>query len=74
VNNKSAVFIAMGFECFGLITVCVLIGRWLDQKYGWGSLAAGLGAFVGLSAWVAHLLLLLKSLAKSGDSGHTGPE
>jgi hypothetical protein len=74
MNNKNAVFIALGFECFGLIAACVLIGRWLDQKYGWGSLGAGLGAFVGLSAWILHLLLVLKNLAKSKDSGNTGPE
>lgn len=74
MDRKAAVFIAMGFECFGLVAACVLIGRWIDQKYGSGSLWTGMGALVGVTAWVTHLLVLLKQLAKKQDPGHTDPQ
>ena len=62
----------MGFECVGLITACLFIGRWIDTKYGTGSLAGGLGAMLGFVAWITHLFVMLKSLAKTHDSSHTG--
>lgn len=74
MDRKSAVFIAMGVECVGVIVVCLYIGRWIDTKLGWGGLGAALGAFIGLIGWVSHLLIVTQQLAKENDSGHTDDE
>ena len=74
MDRKATVFAAMGFECVGLVTACVLIGRYFDQNYGWGGLGAGLGAFVGVMGWVTHLLVVIRSLAKPSEPSDTEPK
>jgi len=74
MDRKSAVFIAMGVECVGVIMACLYLGRWVDTKLGWGGLGAALGAFIGLIGWVSHLLIVTQQLAKKKDSGHTEEE
>jgi hypothetical protein len=67
MNKKVLVFTAIGFECVGLVAACVLIGRWLDAKYGWNSMGSAMGAIIGVVAWVMHLLVLLRQLNKDDD-------
>lgn len=71
MNRQLLVFGAMGFECVGLVTVCVLIGRYFDSKYGWGGLGAAAGALIGTSAWITHLVVVMRNLAKDEESGDT---
>jgi hypothetical protein len=62
-SRKLAVFMAMGFECVGLVTAAVLLGRYCDNQYGWKGLGAAAGAIVGVVGWVTHLIVVLKSAA-----------
>lgn len=71
MNRKAAIFMAMGFEALGLILACVYIGRWLDEKYGWNGIATATGGIVALIGWVTHILVVVRELAKSEESGHT---
>ena len=71
MNKKLLVFTAVGFECVGLVAGCVLLGRWLDARYGWNGMGAAFGAIFGVVAWITHLILLLRGLAKDENSGQT---
>lgn len=74
MNKKILVFTAIGTECVALVTIFVLIGRWLDAKYGWGGKGAAFGAILGVSAWILHLVVLLKQLAKDEESEGGGQD
>jgi hypothetical protein len=64
MDRESLVFIAMGFEAVGITLGGLWVGQALGERFGWGSLAPIVGAFVGLIAWVTHLLMLARSFEK----------
>ena len=68
MEKRGAVFIAMGFEAVGLVTVCVLIGRWLDDRYGWTGLGAAAGAIIGVVGWMTHLIVALRQLSNDSEN------
>jgi hypothetical protein len=68
VNKKALVFTGIGFECIGLIVAFVMVGEWLDKKFGWGGLGAGIGGMLGFFAWFIHVLILLKQFNKEEEA------
>jgi len=52
-----------GWYPAGGVAVGLLIGTWLDRKYGWHGHAAITGAVIGM---IAGLYLLIKEGMKSG--------
>ena len=71
MNKKMAIFTAMGFEAFGLIVAFVLIGKWCDENFGWKGMGVSFGGIFAIFAWVAHVLFMVKQLAKEQESSHT---
>jgi F0F1-type ATP synthase assembly protein I len=74
MNRKMAILVSMGFELFGIVLVGVIVGGWLDEKYGWnrmGTLGLILLGFVG---WFTHLIVALRALEKDEESGNTTPQ
>jgi hypothetical protein len=69
--RKTAIFMGLGFECAGLVTAGVFVGRYLDAHFGSDGLATGLGAIIGVVAWVAHLIFAIRGLAKNDESSNT---
>lgn len=50
----------------------VVVGAWLDQRYGWAPWGVAVGAVLGLVGGTAHLFLMMKRAeraerAKSGQ-------
>ena len=41
-------YAALGSELAGAVLLPVLLGLWLDSKFGWSPVAVIIGAFVGL--------------------------
>lgn len=71
MDRQYAVFMSMGLELVGLVTVLVFLGRYLDSNYGWGGWGVILGAFIATAGWIAHLLLVIRQLAKKEEAGDT---
>ena len=49
----------------------ILIGVWLDQRYGWSPWGIAVGAVIGFVGGIAHLVYLTKQAdrKKSGGPG-----
>lgn len=71
MNRTYALLVALAFECVGVVTALVLIGRYFDSKYGWSGMGAAAGAIIGVIGWVTHLIVVLRQLAKEEESGDT---
>lgn len=71
MNRKGAIFMAMGFEAVGLILAFVYVGRWIDGRFGWNGVATAMGGIFAVIGWVTHILVVVRELAKSEESGHT---
>jgi len=70
VNRHQIVFTALGFECVGLIASLAFLGSWLDEKYGWTGAGVAGGVFVGLIAWLIHVVLILRMQPKGENTGN----
>lgn len=68
MNRTYALLSALAFECVGLVTALVLIGRYFDDKYGWSGKGAAAGAIIAVIGWVTHLIVVLRQLQKEEDS------
>lgn len=64
MDRQYAIFMALGFELVGLVTVLLLLGQWLDKNQGWGGYGQIAGAIIGTVGWFVHLVFALKQLAK----------
>jgi hypothetical protein len=63
--------LSMGFEIVGVILVAIYLGSWLDEKYSWGGLGL-VGSFVvGFVGWLTHVLVIIRNLEQSENSGDT---
>lgn len=71
MDKQYAVYMSMGLELVGLVTVLVFVGRYLDQNYGWGGGGVILGAVIALAGWITHLLMVIRQLAKKEEAGDT---
>lgn len=71
MDRKSAMMLSMGFEIVGIILVAVYLGGWLDQKYGWGGMGLVAAIVVGFIGWLTHVIVLMRALEQSEDSGDT---
>lgn len=71
MNRTYAIMGALAFECVGLVTAFVLIGRHFDEKYGWSGKGAAAGAVIGVIGWVTHLVVVLRQLAKDEEKSDT---
>lgn len=67
MDRKILIFMSIGFECVLLVGGFILLGRWLEEKYGWGNLGTAMGALLGVTAWIIHLIALFKQLNKPTD-------
>lgn len=68
MDRKILAFVSIGFECVVLVGGFIYIGRFLEQKYGWGDLGTAGGAVLGVTAWIIHLVMLFKQLNKPTDA------
>lgn len=68
------IFLAMGFELAGLVTAMIYLGRWLDQKYSWGSMGVAGGAIIALVFWLIHFIYVARKLEKESESENKSPE
>lgn len=50
----------------------IVIGVWLDQRFGWSPWGLAVGAVVGFVGGIAHLLFMMKQAdrQKPGGSGN----
>ena len=71
MGRKAAIYTALGFEAFGLILGFILLGSWLDGKFGWSGLGVAAGAAVGVFAWLGHAMIIVNRLAKDDNSSDT---
>lgn len=73
MGRKAGIYIytALGFEAFGLILAFILVGNWLDGKFGWSGLGVAGGAAFGVFAWLAHAVIIVNRLAKDENSSDT---
>lgn len=66
--------LSMGFEIVGVIVVAVYLGGWLDEKYSWGGLGLVGAIVVGFAGWFTHVLVIMRNLEQSENSGDTKPK
>ena len=69
MDRKTAIFMALGFECVGLVMVGVWIGEYLDKERGWGGNGTTVAVMGSVILWIAHMLLEYRRLEKSENSG-----
>jgi hypothetical protein len=74
MNRHQLVFTALGFECVGLIAALAFLGSYLDERYGWKGAGVAAGVFVGLVAWLVHVIIILKSSEKAQKSENPDPK
>ncbi len=74
MNRKMAILISMGMELFGIVLVGVMVGGWLDEKYGWNRMATLSLILLGFVGWFTHLIVALRTLEKDDESGNTTPQ
>lgn len=74
MDRKAAVLISMGFEIVGIVLAAVWIGGWIDERYNWGGLGLVAAIVLGFVGWLLHVILILRTLEQSEDSGDTKPE
>lgn len=74
MDKQYAIYMSLGFELVAAVTVLILIGRYLDNNYGWGGWGVILGAFIATAGWIAHLLIIMRQLAKKEEAGDTDPK
>ncbi|MES2856176.1 MAG: AtpZ/AtpI family protein [Bdellovibrionota bacterium] len=65
MNRHYIVFTALGFECVGLIAALAFFGSYIDEKYGWTGIGVASGVFIGLIAWLLHVILILKATERA---------
>jgi hypothetical protein len=61
MNRKYALLLGLTMELVALELGLIYAGSWADQKLGWPGYGVMIGAFVGFSMWVLHLVIALKS-------------
>ncbi len=61
------VFAAMGMELVGLIIASVMVGQWLDEKYGWKGMGVLVLSIAGLVGWLVHIVLLLRQMERASE-------
>lgn len=64
----------MGFEIVGIVLVAVWIGGWIDQNYDWGGMGLVTAIVIGFVGWLTHVIMILRTLEQSENSGDTKPE
>lgn len=74
MDRKTAVLVSMGFEIVGIVLVAVWIGGWIDQNYGWGGMGLVTAIVIGFVGWLTHVIMILRTLEQSENSGDTKPE
>lgn len=68
MNQKSMVFMGMGFELAGLALGATYLGKYVDDYFHWnmwGTLVLILSCLV---VWFFHIFHLLKQMEKNDDS------
>lgn len=71
-NAKAWRYGALGSELAGAVLGPVLLGLWLDSRYGWTPAATVVGALVGVCLMGLILVGLVMSQRRGGSMG--GPE
>lgn len=71
-NNKSMVFMGMGFELVILILGAAYLGRYVDEKLGWGGYATMGFIVLCMVSWFYHLVVLLKRVNDYEDKSNGG--
>ena len=74
MDRQYMVLAAMAFELVGVIWVMSLIGRYFDEQQHWPGYALAVGALIGFSAWIFHLIVVLRTLAKDEENRDTKPK
>lgn len=69
MKKSMLVFAAMGMELVGVILGGILLGRWLDDKYGWNGIGVLSLSILCLVGWLVHIIVLLRQMeSKSSDN------
>lgn len=67
-DNKSMVFMGMGFELVVLILGAAYLGKFIDDKLGWAGYATASLILLFLLSWFWHLMVLLKKVNEAEEA------
>ena len=65
-------YAGMGFEFFASLLACVLIGMWLDSRFGWSPWGVLVGSGVGLIGSMFNLIRRGLALQREVSNQPTG--
>lgn len=74
LDRKYTIYLALGFEAAGLIVGFLYLGNMIDEKYHLRGMGVAGGALLGITLWIVHALLLLRSLEKQDETGQKPPQ
>ena len=66
-NDKSIVFLGIGFELIALCGGGYLLGEYIDKQMGWSAKASSYLVLILLFGWFVHLIYLLKRFEATDD-------
>lgn len=65
-------YAGMGFEFFAGLLACVLVGIWLDSRFGWSPWGVLVGSGVGLTGSMVNLIRRSLALQREVSNQSTG--
>lgn len=68
MDRKAAIFMALGFECVGLVMVGLWLGEYLDKEYSLGGNGTTYGVMGAIVLWIVHILAAHRQLEKAEKS------
>ena len=54
-------YLSLGFEVTGMVIAGLFLGKIIGESLGHENLGSAIGTLVGFTAWVLHILFLVKS-------------
>ena len=61
--------LALASMAIGEMVGPILLGVWLDNRYGWAPWGLAVGAVVGVVGGIGHLILTARRMSRADDGG-----